>query len=59
MPGSDTLAVLLVILVIVVVVRGPKTLPKLGAALGRTVREAREEASKKLDDSPSEGDPPA
>ena len=56
--GSDLLVVLIIALVIVVVWRGPKTLPKLGQALGRGVREARTEASKKLDDS-AEGDPPA
>jgi Sec-independent protein translocase protein TatA len=44
--GSDVLLVLLVLLVIVVVWRGPKTLPKLGAALGRGVREAKAEAGK-------------
>jgi Sec-independent protein translocase protein TatA len=56
--GSDLLIVLVIALVVVIVWRGPKTLPKLGQALGRGVREARSEASKKLDDS-SEGDPPA
>jgi len=56
--GSDLIVVLVIALVIVLVWRGPKTLPKLGQALGRGVREARAEASKKLDDSP-EGDPPA
>ena len=56
--GSDLIVVLVIALVIVLVWRGPKTLPKLGQALGRGVREARAEAAKKLDDSP-EGDPPA
>jgi Sec-independent protein translocase protein TatA len=56
--GSDVLLVLIVILVLAVIWRGPKTLPKLGQALGRGVREARAEASKKLDE-PPEGDPPA
>jgi Sec-independent protein translocase protein TatA len=56
--GSDLLVVLVIALVIVIVWRGPKTLPKIGQALGRGVREARAEAAKKLDDSP-EGDPPA
>ena len=41
--------VLIVILVLVVLWRGPKTLPKLGNALGRGVREAREEATKVQD----------
>jgi Sec-independent protein translocase protein TatA len=44
--GSDLLIILLVILVLVVIWRGPKTLPKLGAALGRGVREAKSEAAK-------------
>ena len=55
--GSDLLVVLVIALVIVIVWRGPKTLPKLGQALGRGVREARAEASKKLDDVSE--DPPA
>lgn len=41
----DVIVVLLVILGIVLIWRGPKTLPKLGEALGRGVREARKEAS--------------
>lgn len=63
--GSDLLIVLLVILVLVVMWRGPKTLPKLGEALGRGVREAKVEATKAQaeiqarasDDTPS-GDAP-
>ena len=55
--GSDLLVVLVIALVIVIVWRGPKTLPKIGQALGRGVREARAEASKKLDDGSE--DPPA
>jgi Sec-independent protein translocase protein TatA len=35
--------VLVVILVLVLLWRGPKTLPRLGEALGRGVREARRE----------------
>lgn len=42
----DLALILIVILVLVLLWRGPKTLPKLGNALGRGVREAREEASK-------------
>jgi Sec-independent protein translocase protein TatA len=56
--GSDLLVVLIIVLVAVIVWRGPKTLPKLGQALGRGVREARTEASKKLDD-PIDEDRPA
>ena len=42
----DLLFVLIIILVLVVMWRGPKTLPKLGEALGRGVREAKTEATK-------------
>lgn len=42
----DLWIVLIVILILVLVWRGPKTLPQLGRAFGRGVREAREEASK-------------
>ena len=37
----DILIVLVIILVIAVLLRGPKTLPKLGEALGRGVKEAK------------------
>ena len=43
---TDLVLVLLVILVLVLMWRGPKTLPRLGEALGRGVREARSEATK-------------
>lgn len=46
----DLLLLLIVILVLAVVWRGPKTLPKLGEALGRGVREARTEATKAQDE---------
>jgi TatA/E family protein of Tat protein translocase len=41
----DLIFVLVIILVIVLIWRGPKTLPKIGEALGRGVREAKTEAS--------------
>jgi Sec-independent protein translocase protein TatA len=53
----DILLALIVVLVVVVVWRGPKTLPKIGQALGRGVREARSEAAKLRSD--KDGDPPA
>lgn len=40
----DLLAALIVILIVVVIWRGPKTLPQIGAMLGRGVKAAREEA---------------
>jgi Sec-independent protein translocase protein TatA len=56
----DLLLILIVILVLVVMWRGPKTLPKLGEALGRGVREARTEASKAQDEIQARmGDKPA
>jgi len=42
----DIIVVLIVILIIVFMVRGPKTLPKWGAALGSAFRSTREEATK-------------
>ena len=42
----DLWIVLVVILILVLVWRGPKTLPQLGRAFGRGVREAKEEATK-------------
>jgi Sec-independent protein translocase protein TatA len=41
----DLLAILIVVLIVVVIWRGPKTIPQIGAMLGRGVRAAREEAS--------------
>ncbi len=49
-PMPDLLLVLIVILILVVLWRGPKTLPKLGEALGRGVREAKTEAAKAQDE---------
>jgi Sec-independent protein translocase protein TatA len=48
---GDLLIVLIVILVLVLLWRGPKTLPRLGEALGRGVREARTQASEATSDS--------
>ncbi len=39
----DVLIVLLIVLVAVLMLRGPKMLPKIGEALGRTVKETRSE----------------
>jgi Sec-independent protein translocase protein TatA len=55
--GSDVLLVLIIVLIAVVIWRGPKTLPKIGQALGRGVKEARAEAAKLRED--KDGDPPA
>jgi Sec-independent protein translocase protein TatA len=45
----DIVIVLLIVLVIVAIWRGPKVLPEWGAAIGKTVREARTHATKGLD----------
>jgi Sec-independent protein translocase protein TatA len=45
----DIVVVLLIVLVIVAIWRGPKVLPEWGAAIGKTVREARTHATKGLD----------
>lgn len=61
----DILIVLIVILIAAILWRGPKTLPKLGAALGRGVKEAKSEATKAQGEiqarttSTDETDPPA
>ena len=55
--GSDLIIVLVIVLVAVLIWRGPKTLPRIGQALGRGVREAKTEAAKLREH--DEGDPPA
>jgi Sec-independent protein translocase protein TatA len=57
---GDLVIVLLVVLFLVLLWRGPKTLPRLGEALGRGVREARTQASRPTDpEEPAAGPPPA
>jgi Sec-independent protein translocase protein TatA len=57
---GDVLVVLIIVLILVIVWRGPKTLPGIGAAFGRGVKEARSEASKIRDgDTPPTDDRPA
>ena len=46
----DILIVLIIVLVAVIVLRGPKMLPKLGEALGKTVKDTRAEFDKKSAD---------
>jgi Sec-independent protein translocase protein TatA len=55
--GSDVFIVLVIVLAVVLIWRGPKTLPRIGQALGRGVKEARTEASKLRDH--VDGEPPA
>lgn len=57
---TDVLVILVIALIVVLVWRGPKTLPGIGAALGRGVKEARSEASKIHEgDAPPSDDRPA
>lgn len=57
--GPDLIIILIVILIIVLALRGPSMLPKLGQALGRGVKDAREEIGGALKDDPSApGDQP-
>jgi len=42
----DLLVLLLIVLAVVFMIRGPKTLPKWGAAIGKGFRGAKEEAGK-------------
>ncbi len=55
---SDIAIVLILILVGLLMFRGPKVLPRIGAALGHGVREAREAADRKFGSSDDE-DPAA
>ena len=54
--GGDLLLVLVVILILVLLWRGPKTLPKLGGALGKSIRDFRREAD--LHDTPTDPNDP-
>lgn len=47
---------LAVIALVVLVIFGPKNLPKLGSALGRTVKNVREGMEDDLDDTPANKD---
>jgi TatA/E family protein of Tat protein translocase len=55
--GSDVLIVLVILLVIVLIWQGPKNLPKLGSALGRSISDFRKEVS--TDDKANGTTPPA
>ena len=43
--GPDVVIVLIIVLILALMFRGPKTLPKIGEALGRGVKNAKEEAA--------------
>jgi Sec-independent protein translocase protein TatA len=52
--GPDLIIVLVILLVVVLMWRGPKMLPQIGAAFGKTVKDTKAEldgAFKKDDDS--------
>ena len=48
MVGPDLLIALIVLLVIVLIWRGPKNLPKIGQALGRTPRHRAERVAREV-----------
>ena len=52
----DLLAILIVVLIVVFIWRGPRTIPQIGAMLGRGVRAAREEASQLRSDRADQDD---
>ena len=54
---SDVLIVLILVLVVVIILRGPSTLPRLGEALGQSVRSIRR-AVRDDDDPPRRTDEP-
>jgi sec-independent protein translocase protein TatA len=54
--GGDLIIVLVVILILALLWRGPKTLPKLGGALGKSIRDFRREAG--VDDESKDADDP-
>jgi sec-independent protein translocase protein TatA len=54
--GGDLILVLVVILILALLWRGPKTLPKLGGALGKSIRDFRREAG--TDDESKDSDDP-
>ena len=55
---SDVAVVLVAVLIVVLIWRGPRTLPELGKALGRGIREARREAGGEDDDEKASSDRP-
>jgi sec-independent protein translocase protein TatA len=55
--GSDVLIVVVILLVIVLIWQGPKNLPKLGSALGKSIKDFRSEVS--ADETPATQATPA
>lgn len=54
-PGvQDTAIVLVIVLIVVVIWRGPRTLPQLGAMLGRGVKSARRQVEQARSDKPGD-----
>jgi Sec-independent protein translocase protein TatA len=54
----DLFAVLLIVLILVIIWRGPRTIPQIGAMLGRGVKAAREEANELRGDKSDADKPP-
>jgi Sec-independent protein translocase protein TatA len=54
----DAIVVLILILIVALILRGPRTLPKIGAMLGRGIRQVRREVGASKSDR-ADGDGPA
>jgi len=56
----DLIVVLVIVLIIVIMLRGPKTLPEIGAMLGRGTKNLKDELEGKStdDDKPRDQGPP-
>lgn len=52
--GPDLVLILVVLLIIILIWRGPKMLPKLGEAFGKTVKGVRDNVPGALKGDPSE-----
>lgn len=52
--GTDLLLILIVVLIFLLIWRGPKMLPRIGEALGQTVKGARDNIPGALKDDKSE-----
>lgn len=46
---NDVMIILILVLLALVVIRGPKMLPKIGEAVGRTVKETKREVGTIMD----------
>ncbi|MFO1541384.1 MAG: twin-arginine translocase TatA/TatE family subunit [Chloroflexota bacterium] len=52
---NDVMIILILVLLALVVLRGPKMLPKIGEAVGRTVKETKREVGTIMDKDKEDG----